>query len=610
MAPAVLQKPAVDISTQPLGATIVDGGVVFRVWAPHAEKVAVVGDFNRWAETASPLAASKGGVWEAFIENATAGQEYKFAIWNGGQKLERIDPYAREVTNSVGNAVIHNPDFDWEGDDFEPSDRNRLIVYEMHVGTFNRKDGEGVGSFANTIEKLDYLQWLGVNALEIMPCAEFAGDLSWGYNPAHLFAVESAYGGPDALKQLVKEAHRRGIAVLMDVVYNHLGPSDLSLWQFDGWSENGKGGIYFYNDQRSSTPWGDTRPDYGRGEVRQYLFDNAMMWLEDYHMDGLRYDMTLYMRSIDGDESNAIPEGWSMAQWINREIHSRYPHKITIAEDLRNNDAITKPEKWGGANFSAQWDAEFVHPIRAALTAVKDEWRSMEAVRDAMTHRYNYDAFERVVYTESHDEVANGKARVPSEVDPKNPSSWPARKRSLLGMSLALTCPGVPMLFQGQEFLRTGWFDDSRPIDWRRIDEEQGVVHAVRDLARLRLDRDGFTSGLTGQRIEVCHVNNQDKVIVFRRWTDGGPADDTVCVANFSAKAFEGYRFGIVRGGEWKLRFNSDAPFYDNPGEEIPERTAFPDSFATDATPYDGFQQSGAVNLPPYSLLVYSQDAV
>ncbi len=127
---------------------------------------------------------------------------------------------------------------------------------------------------------------------------EFAGDRSWGYNPAHPFAIESTYGGPAGFQRFVKAAHQKGIAVLVDVVYNHFGPSDLSLWQFDGWSENGMGGIYFYQDWRANTPWGDTRPDYGRREVRQYIRDNALMWLEDYRCDGLRFDATAYIRNV------------------------------------------------------------------------------------------------------------------------------------------------------------------------------------------------------------------------------------------------------------------------------------------------------------------------
>ena len=599
----------VDLSTQPMGATLVEGGAVFRLWAPHADRVAVVGDFNDWDDEASPLSAGPHGTWEGSVEGAEAGEAYKFVIWNGKKRIERIDPYARQVTNSVGESLLYDPSFDWQSDNFKIATRNRLIIYELHVGTFHRPDEGQVGTFADVIAKLGYLQWLGVNAIEVMPTAEFAGDLSWGYNPAHPFAVESAYGGPNGLKELVRAAHQHGIAVLMDVVYNHFGPSDLDLWQFDGWSEHDdKGGIYFYNDHRSSTPWGDTRPDFGRGEVRQYLFDNAMMWLEEYHMDGLRYDMTLYMRSIDGDESKSIPEGWSLAQWINREVRARYPEKITIAEDLRNNDAITKPEKWGGANFHCQWDAEFVHPVRAALIEVMDEHRSMTAVRESLTYRYNHDAFERVVYTESHDEVANGKARIPSEVNPDDPECWAARKRSTLGVCLMMTAPGVPMLFQGQEFLRDGWFQDTRPIDWSKADEHNAVAILVRDLIRLRLDHDGFTTGLTGQRIEVHHINHVDKVVAYRRWSDGGPGDDTLCIANFSHRKLENYRIGAVRSGVWKIRLNSDASFYDEEGKDEPPCVDLGD-FTTEQLPYDGLNHSATLTLPPYSMLIFSQDA-
>ena len=151
------------------------------------------------------------------------------------------------------------------------------MIYELHIGTFNDdKETDTPGTFARAIEQFDHLKRLGVNVIQVMPTAEFAGDFSWGYNPAHIFAVETAYGGPRAFKDFVQAAHAAGIGVILDVVYNHFGPSDLDLWQFDGWSENDGGGIYFYNDWRRATPWGDTRPDYGRGEVRQYIRDNAM----------------------------------------------------------------------------------------------------------------------------------------------------------------------------------------------------------------------------------------------------------------------------------------------------------------------------------------------
>ena len=395
-----------------------------------------------------------------------------------------------------------------------------------------------------------HLKRLGVNALQLMPLAEFAGDFSWGYNPAHIFAVESSYGGPQALKEFVKRAHQSGFAVILDVVYNHFGPSDLDLWQFDGWQENDLGGIYFYNDWRAETPWGNTRPDYGRGEVRQFLHDNAMMWLADYHLDGLRYDMTLYIRSVRGDDDpgGALAEGWSLVQWINRDIRARFPGRITIAEDLRNDPQLTQSPDDGGAGFHTQWDANFVHPIRAAVIGAGDDSRSMPAVRDALASCYNADAFQRVIYSESHDEVANGKARVPTEVSPDDPTGVYAQKRSTLAAALVFTAPGIPMLFQGQEFLQGDWFRDDVPLDWDLRQEFRGIVRLYRDLVRLRLNRDGVTRGLCGHGLTIHHVNDQDNLIAFHRWDTHGAGDDVIVVANFSNAPKDQYLLGF-RGG-------------------------------------------------------------
>jgi alpha-glucan phosphorylase-like protein len=175
-----------------------------------------------------------------------------------------------------------------------------MVIYEMHIGTFNDQPGGPPGNLSSAIEKLPYLQELGINTIAVMPVMEFAGGFSWGYNPALIFAIESDYGGPRAFKEFVKAAHVNDIAVIFDVVYNHFGPSDLDIWQFDGWSENDKGGIYFYNDWRSQTPWGETRPDYGREEVRHYIHENSIMWLEEYRVDGLRWDMTAFALRMSG----------------------------------------------------------------------------------------------------------------------------------------------------------------------------------------------------------------------------------------------------------------------------------------------------------------------
>ncbi len=228
-----------------------------------------------------------------------------------------------------------------------------------------------------------------------MPIAEFAMDSSWGYNPAQPFSVEAALGGPQGLYRFVKAAHAHGIAVLIDVVYNHFGPGDLDLWRFDGWSRRDHdGGIYFYDNVRAQTPWGDTRPDYGRPEVRQYIRDNALFWLNKYRLDGLRFDSVVNMRNRGGnnnDPGNDLPDGWSLLQWINDEIRARQPWKITIAEDLQNNDWITRETSAGGAGFGSQWDAAFVHPIRDAIIAASDSDRDLQAVAAALLHVYNGD---------------------------------------------------------------------------------------------------------------------------------------------------------------------------------------------------------------------------
>jgi 1,4-alpha-glucan branching enzyme len=587
-----------------MGCILHDQGAAFRVWAPNAEEVYVIGTFNDWDESAAPMQRESNGHWYVDVPGVNYGDEYLYLILNGDARYRRIDPYAREVTNSVGNAVVHDPSFDWQGDDFTLPPFNELVIYEMHVGTFNATEGDGPGTFGEVGKKLAYLKRLGINAIQLMPLAEFAGDYSWGYNPAHIYAVESAYGGPRGLKRLVRLAHQHGIGVILDVVYNHFGPSDLSLWQFDGWSESGKGGIYFYNDWRSKTPWGDSRPDYGRGEVRSFIHDNATMWLEEYHMDGLRYDMTLFIRSVDGTEQASIPEGWSLAQWINRSLKEKYPKRITIAEDLQNNEWLTKPVDFGGAGFNSQWDAGFVHPVRAAVQATNDADRSMHAVRDAICHRYNIDAFERVIYSESHDEVANGKQRVTSEIDSEDPTGLFAQKRSVLAAALVFTAPGIPMLFQAQEFLRFGWFDDGNPIDWDQCEEFRGIVRLYQDLIRLRLNREGNAKGLTGQHVAVTHLNDFDKVIAFHRWHDESDSDVMV-VLNFANRTLDNYRIGLPHAGDWTCLFSSDAKIYS----ELFGDAAVGD-IRTESKAWDGLEHSGRIVLPPYAAVVYGRNAI
>ena len=583
-----------------MGSIVGDDGVGFRVWAPHADSVSVVGDFNAWDAASDPLTRENDeGYWYTFVPAASAGQEYRFIVTNGDQVLDRIDPYARQVTNSVGSGVIVDAtDFDWQGDDFRLSSLNELVIYEAHVGSFYTEAGEN-GDLELLTEKLQHLVDLGCNVIQLMPVAEFAGDRSWGYNPAFIFAVESSYGGPHAYREFVRRAHELGLGVIQDVVYNHFGPSDLDLWQFDGWSENELGGIYFYNDFRSKTPWGDTRPDYGRGPVRQYIHDNAMMWFDEFHVDGLRMDMTPYMRSTDGSGFEIL-DGWTLQAWINRDVLARYPSAVLIAEDMHSEPRVTGFDE-DGAGYLSQWDPNFVHPVRAAIQAARDEDRDLGSVAAALRFTYDGDAFRRVVYTESHDEVANGKARVVSEIDNADQQGWYAQKRSTLGAALALTAPGIPMLFQGQEFLQGDWFRDDVPLDWHLNEKYHGIVQLYADLISLRRNLAGRTRGLQGQGLDIFHLNESAKLLAFQRWADHGTNDDVVVVVNLAGFPRDEYRIGLPSGGRWRLELNSDAKRYSDDFVGVAAA-----DLVADSESYDGFGASAVLTIAPYTVLIYS----
>ena len=496
---------------QGMGAICTADGVGFRVWAPGADKVLVLGDFQDWKqETALPLTHEGEGYWYGFSSKAQVGDEYKYQIERGEQKLLRIDPYARQLTHSDGNGVIYDPAaFDWSGDDYRLPPLTDIVIYELHLGTF-------AGTFEEAIGKLRYLQALGINVIELMPVTDFPGERSWGYNPAHCFSVETNYGGSDGLKSFVKAAHEMGIGVVLDVVYNHLGPDDLDLWNFDGSAEDGSGGIYFYPDERAATPWGDTRPNYASDPVRRFLRDNLMMWFEEYRMDGIRTDGTVYIRRQEHDSPENFPEGWSLLQWFNEEAASLDPPRLKIAEDLQNDEWLTKPVAEGGAGFWCQWDSNFCSPIRQMLASTEDHDRLPSRLAEIFQDCYNGDPFQSVIYVENHDEVARD-ARMVSEVDPENPQAWHAKARALLGIAIVLTAPGVPMLFQGHLRLQEGQFNDGEPLDWSTEGRDRTALRIGRDFIHLRSGRDDRAPGLRSSELEVLVADDEKGMLLIGR---------------------------------------------------------------------------------------------
>lgn len=580
-----------------LGARLHKSGATFRVWAPFADGVAVTGAFNNWQP--SPLQQDKNGYWTLEVPGAEAGQEYKFVIRRGETELYKNDPRALQVTTATGNGVLVDTDFDWEGTDtFELANMNEQVVYEMHVGTFNRADPSTIGTFDDAREKLDYLQELGVNVIELMPVHPMSGDRGWGYSPNYIYAVESLYGGRRGLLEFVREAHRRGIGVILDLVYNHLGPDNLDLWQFDGWHENDRGGIYFYNDWRAETPWGETRPDYGRPEVQDYLLDNVAMWLADYRLDGVRIDSTIYIRNVKGfnnDPEHDLPDAWRLLQRMNELVHRINPRALTVAEDAGENQYITEAIGLGGAGFNSQWELGFPSALRAVLEPIDDKDRNLAQLTTQLLRHFNADVFKRIIYSDSHDTAANGSARLSEKIAPGKPTDLFARKRNLLASAIILTSPGIPMLFQGQEFNEGGSFNDWQVLDWEKAEKFKGIVEAHRHLIGLRRNSHGHTRGLTGQHIAVTHTDTNNQVLAYHRWMDGGPGDDVVVVANFSNRTLKNYHLPFPRGGSWQVRFNSSWRGYGPDFKEVPIETVETDS-------------GGTIQLAPYSVIILSQD--
>lgn len=595
-----------------MGAIPYAGGVTFRVWAPFASNVVVAGGFNGWNTEAAGMAREGDGYWSVDVPGAALGDQYKFVITSSvtGATDWKADPYARAMTNSEGNCIVATADFAWQAQGYSTPAWNEMVIYELHVGSFAFDPGNpgGHGDFDGVIDKLGYLRDLGVNVIQLMPADEFAGGSSWGYNPADIFAIEDVYGGPHGFSRLVDAAHAQGLAVIYDVVYNHLGPSDLNLWQFDGWSQNGQGGVYFYNDWREQTPWGNTRPDYGRGEVRQFIRDNALYWLQDHWCDGLRFDATSWIRNVWGNNDDPgadLADGWSLLQWLNSEIDARQPWKITIAEDMQDNEWITKGVGAGGAGFDSQWGAGFLHGVRDAIIPPDDGQRDMERLSRVIAQRFNANAFQRIIYTESHDEVAAtaAQARVPELIWRGNADSYYSQKRSTLGAGLVLTAPGIPMIFMGQEFLEWGAWSDSTPLDWSKADRFAGIRNLYRDLIRLRRNWYDTTAGLKGQHVNVHHVNQSDKVIAFHRWDRGGARDDVVVLANVANRAYDSYRIGLPRAGLWRIRFNSDWGGYSPAFTGQPSLDQWASNDGADTMPC-----SASFGLGPYAVVILSQD--
>jgi 1,4-alpha-glucan branching enzyme len=585
----------------------------FRVWAPNAARVSLIGDFNDWTRQQLWLWHEGNGYWSIDVPGVKPGQQYKFAIENrggGGDNpggtQERTDACSYDVPDSSQNSNSIVIDVDGEKartgldrDPFATPPRTDLILYQVHVGSFaGYNDGVAVGSdrvatFDQFRDKLDYIRGMGFNAIALLPDVENPGDVSAGYGPADYFAPESAYGSPEALRRLVKVAHERGLAVIFDVVYNHAADADNSLWEYDG--NKHQGGPYFEGTTR--TPWGP-RPAHWKLEVRNFFLDHARMLMRDYRGDGIRFDAAHEVQweclkhIIDGLRAEPFWHGkYLIAEWAGDQTN-RWWYAI--------NDL----------GFDALWGMNDPYAFRDAMDNLRSPgggWR-LDRLKSFIGFLGYPHAWNFVRYPlGSHDNVADGK----SGGEPEHRYfvelaggrfNWHARAKARLGWALATAIPGTPMLFMGSETNQWGYWtanEDANPVhrdhrfDWNLLSgwESEQMMRLVGNANATRWRN----PALRGDTLQFVHEDRDNGVLAFRRWNDQGNV--VLIVVNIGEGEWRFSDYGLTTGGDggsWREIFNSQAPDFGGYDCGNPDRTIYVQG---DGRLY--------INLPKWSVLMF-----
>lgn len=587
------------MSEKNIGSWINNGVAHFRVWAPKADAIKVLlqpGDVwdNGGQQRELPLSKGNDDYWSNEIDNVAPGTLYRFAVTHQGVTRQKLDPAARNVIHSGltrfepdnGNACILLEERSRGASSFRTPAFDNFIIYQLHVGSFAGRndhldvkgvadfsDTEAVATFSDVTTKFGYIRELGFDAIELLPVHEFCCDRSWGYNPASFFAPESTYGSPADLKEFVNCAHSYGLAVIFDVVYNHAGPGDNVLWRFDCAGPHGQGGSYFEGGQM--TKWG-RGPAWWKPEVQDYFFENACMFLDDYHADGLRFDATT---QVNGNNLKEV-------LW---RLQERYPDKYFIAEHLPAHPWITTT-----GNFDATWDAEVHHECQRALNGDKP----VEKIDGILGWEGFEHAWNMIRYTlGSHDDCGdqeNGDAehglnnwdkRHRYLVDQfGGRDNWHARAKCRLAWALNIAMPGNPMLFMGSEChmgapsMSWGYWHDGRDehgdhrFDWTIASDRKGMemrrLVAAANLVRWK------HPALRSDTIAVPHRDHNNGVIAFKRWSGH---DVVLTVVNMGDTNFTSHGYGVSTGGQmgqWtQLLCTQDAAFggWDGAGNAFHE---------------------------------------
>lgn len=591
----------------------VDGvdGAHFAVWAPSANGVAVVGDWNGWDGTTHPLRArGSSGIWEGFIPQVAQGNTYKFRITRSDDTTkDKFDPYAAHTeTPPLTGSRVWDLDYDWGDADWmevrgdrQAADRP-IAIYEVHLGSWQRGEDDRVLTYRELAERLvEHVVAMGFTHVEFMPIMEFPFEGSWGYQTTGYFAPSSRYGTPQDFMFLVDTLHQADIGVILDWVPSHFPTDDYALQEYDGTH------LYEHADDRKGfhPDWKSSIFNYGRHEVRSFLLSSAMSWLDRYHIDGLRVDAVASMLYLDysREDGEWIPnefggneniEAVGFLQRLNTEVYANYPDVQTFAEESTSWPGVSRPTYLGGLGFGFKWDMGWMHDI---LEYFQREPIHRRFHHDRLTFRGIYAWSESFCLPLSHDEVVHGKGSLLGKM-PGDDWQQFANLRCLLAWQFAT--PGKKLLFQGQEFGQRGEWSHDRSLDWHELESPMhgGVLRLTRDAAHAYREYPAMHSGdVTPQGFAWVDASDTDQSVVSLLRRGGAEHPPVLVVANFTPVPRHEYRVGVPMTGAWTEILNSDAPAYGGSGVGN-LGAAEADEVAT-----HGFSQSLSLNLPPLSVL-------
>lgn len=603
-----------------LGAHLIEvngvKGVYFAVWAPTAHSVSVVGDFNYWTQGEHLLNVrwDSSGIWEGFIPDISKGALYKYKIQSNidGIVTEKADPFALYCEKPPHTAsVVWDLDYNWKDENWMQNrqEKNALdkpySVYEVHLGSWKRAEHNRFLSYLELADDLvKYVKETGFTHVEFMPIMEYPYDPSWGYQLTGYFAPTSRFGKPQDFMVLVDRLHQEGIGVILDWVPSHFPDDAHGLGYFDG------SHLYEHPDRRKGyhPDWKSLVFNYGRNEVRAFLISNAVFWLQNYHIDGLRVDAVASMLYLDysrkeGEwEANIFGgrenlDSISFLKEFNEVIYANFNGVQTIAEESTSFPMVSRPTFTGGLGFGMKWMMGWMHDT---LKYFQKETVYRKYHQNDLTFSMTYAFTENFMLPFSHDEVVYGKK---SLIYKMPGDEWQRFANLRLLYGYMFTHPGTKLLFQGAEFGQTSEWNFEQSLDWHLLqyDFHSGIKRLITDLNQLYKSRPAlYEKQFTGEGFEwINYSDHQNAVLSYIR--KGNNQDENVIVVcNFTQVVRENYRIGIPKKGQLEEIFNSDAVIYGGGGVGNGK------SLKIESKPYDGRDFSVELILPPLSVTVYS----